>query len=466
MTRSDPEPRTLRNDIDRALERVRERAGRPSGQALRARVRTTTTARRLVVIGLATFLPLVVVSVMLGSALTRTAELTDDVSNEVETLVAPVLQLSDALAETRVLLDRYFTTAQEHDQTAFIAYARRIDTGFADIREVVSTGDDEMQAQLRAAEDSWEFIRDMAADPEFVVPPDAEARNALFATLSSTISSIRRDLVEVADLAASRIVTLATQAEATAGGMRVLLFTAVPAALLAGIVLIGWLVRDLRSGSRELREAAEALERGAGSVRVTEGVSGELAPIARAFNAMAERLERQARELHATANRDELTGVMNRRGFRSDLDAELERAGRYGRPTALLILDIDHFKTVNDTWGHPVGDVVLKAVADEIQDAVRGVDRVGRWGGEEFAVLLPETPPEDARHVAERINRVIRQRVVIAAGEAIRVTASLGVAIFDPANDAEATPDELVSRADAALYAAKSAGRDRVMFAS
>lgn len=456
------EPRTLRSD----LVTIRRAAFRATVARLRVHLSTVTTARRLFLTAIATFVPLLVVAVLLNAALSRTAHLTGEVSAEVETLVAPVLELSDDLAETRVLLDRYFTSGADHDRAAFEAYARRIDSEFESILGVTGLSQAQVQTDALAARDSWHFIRDMVTAREFELPADPAERNALFATLSSTISSIRRDLVDVADVASERIVTLANSAEETASRMRLLLFTLIPAAFLSGSYLVGGLVRDLRRGTRELREAAEALDQGRYDRRITENVHGDLAPVARSFNAMAERIERQAQELHATANRDELTGVMNRRGFQTDLASELERAVRYERPAALLLLDVDHFKHVNDTYGHPAGDVVLRAVADEIQDAVRGVDRVGRWGGEEFAILLPETPRGDAEHVANRVNRVIRQRVVITEGEAIRVTASIGVAVYDPALHGIITPDELMQHADDALYEAKDAGRDRVVFAS
>ncbi|MBW3657820.1 MAG: diguanylate cyclase [Actinobacteria bacterium] len=439
--------------------------------AARRAFRNATTGRRMLLIATATFLPVVLVSFLLGSALNRSAGLTADVTTEVDTLVTPVLALSDELSGAQILLDRYVATGADVDRAAVVSRTRRIDNAFAAL-DAALTGRAEtadgmgITTGLANARASWEFVRDTMAAPGFTVPADAEGQAALLRTLGAEIASVRSDLAGVAELATRRVSAAAAEADRSARGMRLLLLVAVPLSAFLAVILVAWLVRDLRHGTRALREAAEQLEDGRHGVRVSGLTHGDLAPVARAFNAMAERMELQSRELHEIANRDELTGVMNRRGFQLDLETEFERAVRYGRPLAFLLLDVDHFKAVNDTHGHPAGDVVLRAVADEIQDAVRGVDRVGRWGGEEFAVLLPETVRADAEHVAERVAKVIRQRVVIVDGDPIRVTASLGLTVFDPELQVATSTAELVERADRALYTAKEEGRDRVVFAA
>lgn len=433
----------------------------------------------MLLIATATFLPVVLVSFLLGNALSRSAAVTATVTAEVDTLVSPVLALSDELSGAQILLDRYFATGADVDREAVLSRTRRVDTGFAALEGAVAAtsaplagtpptapGPPGIATRVRNARASWEFVRDTVGAPAFTVPVAPEDQAALLRTLGAEIAVVRGDLAGAAELATRGVSEAAADAERSAGAMRSLLFAAVPLSAFLAVVLVAWLVRDLRHGTRALREAAEQLEDGRHGVRVSGLSHGDLAPVARAFNAMAERMELQSRELHEVANRDELTGVMNRRGFQLDLETELERATRYGRPLALVLLDVDHFKTVNDTYGHPAGDVVLRAVADEMGDAVRGVDRVGRWGGEEFAILLPETVRADAEHVAERVARVIRRRVVIAEGETIRVTASLGVAIYDPARHGSVSATELVERADRALYEAKQTGRDRVVFAA
>ncbi|HVM27507.1 MAG TPA: sensor domain-containing diguanylate cyclase, partial [Mycobacteriales bacterium] len=163
------------------------------------------------------------------------------------------------------------------------------------------------------------------------------------------------------------------------------------------------------------------------------------------------------RDVQRLAVTDELTGLANYRSFLSTLDSEVERAARYGRPVGLLLLDVDHFKDVNDTYGHQRGDAVLAELAGRVAAQVRDVDTVARYGGEELVVVLPETGAEGAELTAERIRCAVRDRPFADGGLPVAVTVSLGVAVHEPGRE---TADALVRRADEALYRAKRAGRD------
>jgi diguanylate cyclase (GGDEF)-like protein len=164
------------------------------------------------------------------------------------------------------------------------------------------------------------------------------------------------------------------------------------------------------------------------------------------------------RNLRQYAETDPLTGIANRRRFFSGLEEECERCKRYGTTFSVLILDVDHFKTVNDSYGHPVGDMVLSVVSKRIADCLRASDLLARYGGEEFAVLLPFTGEDGALAVAERIRLEIAHAPVDCDGHSIPVTASIGVACYQD----EADSDLLLRDADRALYRAKDAGRNRV----
>jgi diguanylate cyclase (GGDEF)-like protein len=166
-------------------------------------------------------------------------------------------------------------------------------------------------------------------------------------------------------------------------------------------------------------------------------------------------LHSAAREL---ADMDALTHLPNRRRFQADIDAEWERCRRYGRPMSVAMVDLDHFKRLNDTYGHLTGDQVLRQVAEALTGALRTSDTGYRYGGEELVILLRETAIEDAAAVAERV-RVAVEGVVV-SGSPARVTASLGVA---ERRAAMTHPNELVTVADAALYEAKREGRNRVV---
>lgn len=165
----------------------------------------------------------------------------------------------------------------------------------------------------------------------------------------------------------------------------------------------------------------------------------------------------QFQDVAQAALRDCLTGVSNRAVLDQSLPREIGLARRNGMPLSLLMLDIDHFKNVNDTYGHSTGDVVIKAIAQAISDAVRDSDLVCRYGGEEFSILLNNCQRQGAAMLAERVRGIIsRLECHDADGNIVRVTVSIGIAGLTAEDDASS----LLNRADQALYAAKNNGRD------
>jgi len=177
----------------------------------------------------------------------------------------------------------------------------------------------------------------------------------------------------------------------------------------------------------------------------------------------SEALKGANQDLKRMANTDVLTGLANRRRFMEVLEAEIDRAERYERPLSLVLVDLDHFKEVNDTHGHAGGDEVLRAVADVLAEVCRDVDLAARVGGEEFAILLPETDAHGAERVAERARgRIAEDHHRAPSGAGFRITASAGVASLGR----EVTSGEgLLQAADDALYRAKGEGRNRVVAA-
>lgn len=181
-----------------------------------------------------------------------------------------------------------------------------------------------------------------------------------------------------------------------------------------------------------------------------------LAASAPFFAIFAWRRWREATGLLADADTDALTGLGNRRKAERILDVEFDRCLRYERPLALIMFDIDHFKRINDGFGHPAGDMVLKRVARRVRRKMRNTDYLVRWGGEEFLLVCPETELDGAIRIAERIRRAIGQRPISRVGV---VTASFGVAAYAH----EGTVGQLIAVADRHLYVAKQQGRDRVV---
>jgi diguanylate cyclase (GGDEF)-like protein len=178
-----------------------------------------------------------------------------------------------------------------------------------------------------------------------------------------------------------------------------------------------------------------------------------------AWQARLEGLSAQVGELQRLSSTDGLTGVHNHRHFQERLREEFRRAQRYDDALSLILLDLDHFKDVNDRHGHAAGDGVLREVAGALQRGVRETDLVARYGGEEFAVLLPRTHLTGALTVAERVRRELRA-LRLGPDGALRVTASLGVSSFP--HRSVLTPEQLLLTADEALYRAKHEGRDRI----
>ncbi|MEC4812279.1 MAG: diguanylate cyclase [Scytonema sp. PMC 1069.18] len=165
-------------------------------------------------------------------------------------------------------------------------------------------------------------------------------------------------------------------------------------------------------------------------------------------------------QLKKLASTDPLTGVWNRRYLFTLAEQELNRAQRYDRPFAVLIIDIDHFKRINDTYGHTVGDEAIVFMSQTVLNCLRKVDSFGRLGGEEFMALLPETDTDAAFLVAERIREMIENIVIPARGKQVTMTVCIGVASYTFGND---TVDFIIQRADEALYQAKNQGRNRVV---
>jgi diguanylate cyclase (GGDEF)-like protein len=204
---------------------------------------------------------------------------------------------------------------------------------------------------------------------------------------------------------------------------------------------------------------------------------GELGFMTKVFNHMVARL-RQGRdelakmnqtlrdrnqELHELSITDSLTGLFNRKHLMETLTTEVNRSARYERPFAVLMIDIDHFKQYNDTFGHPAGDEVLKKMADIFGNTLRGSDYAARYGGEEFLIMLPESGTENGMDAGERLRNRVAEESFHSDGRDFAITISVGVAICPEHGD---KPETLISAADTALYKAKEAGRDRVVLST
>ena len=230
-----------------------------------------------------------------------------------------------------------------------------------------------------------------------------------------------------------------------------------PLAIFAGIALAGAVatcglaVRRLRAMLAVARRLAE----GDLGITIDHPGDGLLGQLARSVNAVSAKLS----ETHDAATTDLLTHVSNRGTVLSSLFTEVDRAVRHGRPLSVAFVDLDHFKVINDTHGHQFGDVVLRGVADLFRMNLRQTDVVGRYGGEEFMIVLPETGPEVASEVAEKLRLLVqRRRFQVGPDLSVTVTISIGIA---GGQGKTLRAESLVRDADQAMYAAKSLGRNQ-----
>lgn len=210
-----------------------------------------------------------------------------------------------------------------------------------------------------------------------------------------------------------------------------------------------------------LSRAAKQVQDGDLEVEVPPSGRGEISQLTAVFNDMVRGLRDGRAKLERLSVTDDLTGLANRRFLTAELEREVQRSERHGRALAVLMLDVDHFKSFNDTHGHPAGDAVLQQLAILLRKSARAVDTVARYGGEEFLLILPETPANEAAKVATRICKAVAAHrfVLDAEHTEVSVTVSVGYATF-PAN--AKSPDGLIEAADQALYTSKAAGRNRV----
>ncbi len=221
--------------------------------------------------------------------------------------------------------------------------------------------------------------------------------------------------------------------------------------------------------SGDLDDARIALELPEGNIRSVDALEGEIreriTELGIAMHLENQQLVQRQEDLVRRAVTDPLTGIGNRAAFDQQMASTLERAAREHSPFALFMIDVDHFKSFNDRYGHQAGDRVLETIAHAIDENIHKVDFVARYGGEEFAVIVPATPVDEVARLAERLRRVVETAPCDWYGDVLHVAISIGVATFEEIADSHDAP-AIIRAADEQLYAAKSAGRNQVKMLS
>ena len=240
---------------------------------------------------------------------------------------------------------------------------------------------------------------------------------------------------------------------------RMALLTAVVVVLLHLVFLL-FVLRTIIRPLRLLNNGSRAIADGNYTVRIHTQRNDEIGELGNSFNIMAGAIQKNTNRIKKMAVTDELTGLFNRRHLMQSIELEGKRAGREGKPVGFILLDIDHFKKINDVHGHQTGDHVLRLIADLLRKNTRATDILARYGGEEMAIIAPHADIRQCRQIAEKIRKAIAGNKFMHSTGLFRITVSLGVSCFMPGKKSlDAT--KLIKTADNALYKAKRTGRNR-----
>jgi diguanylate cyclase (GGDEF)-like protein len=405
-------------------------------------------------------LPLLVVILVSYVAFNDLLSTLEEITQEVIEETAPVADLKDLLELAEKHLHDGIRHPENFDSHAYHDLVPIIDQAFAKTHELPFDQITEL-AGVKKSLELWNKVRDQWQLLQTTRLSEADRRHAegeLTANIREAISLLERfrtiSLAEVED------------GRREESRWRYALNLFLPLVLVAGIgiafVLASSLIKAIIEPVRSLKLGAEQLAAGELSYRVGELSHDELGDLAQSFNQMAQKLEQSHQALENLSTLDYLTGLANVREFYRLFNDEVRRAERYQHTFSLIILDIDTFKGVNDTYGHQIGDLVLQEVGCKLRELVRNIDHVARIGGDEFAILLPETGSDHATELAERIRLYFAGHQIYSVRlprPSLRVTISLGLATYPEA--AELAKD-LIAVADQALYRAKNEGRNRL----
>jgi len=369
-------------------------------------------------------------------------------------------QQQGLLLKSAMPVSGYLIHGGSTDKQLWLSLANRVEQGFNAL-DGIHFGEEKERKLLATAKGEWQRARLLADRVMAAEQPMSNVAMPMmreefdkhiglsYSALEDILALARQELVEQVEqtyLLKDKLLLLSVT----------LMVTAVILILLVGTALS----RSIMGPLNHLLEGAVRFGRGELDYRVPVLNNDGLTNLSTAINAMAQHLEESRCVLEEMSRRDGLTGLLDKREFERSLNRNIDRYRRYGQPFCLIMLDLDHFKKINDSHGHPVGDEVLKSVARVVTNETRDVDIAARYGGEELVVILSSTTLPSARVIAERIRASVSSlRVGGMAAKSLEITVSAGIASFpDHADNSE----DLIAHADRALYEAKAAGRNQV----
>ncbi|MEO1988570.1 MAG: diguanylate cyclase [Martelella sp.] len=353
------------------------------------------------------------------------------------------------------------TDVNDFAQTGDESYRDRFETAERDIaanlRDLEMITDDypSFEPVLEGVSQQWALLLQAASD---VAPLPGTADQPLM-RFESVIAETGKRVESIAE--SMRLLNEESHRQALETMERLDRFAAIAGVLALVFSGIGIFIIDqaLIRSTDKLVEGAMLVAGGTRNREIEVQVPPELASVAQAFNTMLKQINQQEDALSAAARADGLTGLYNRREFDRALDEAIAVSKESGEPFSLLMIDVDHFKQFNDTHGHLAGDDALRQVADTIELSARENDRAYRYGGEEFAMILPGLRTYEATAIAERLcNTIAAQTLILPDGQKQTLTVSIGISVFSP----RVSPPNIIELADRALYAAKMEGRNQV----
>ncbi len=373
-----------------------------------------------------------------------------------------VLNLKALALKAVNITDGYLISGGVEAKNDFNALNKEINTTYAGIYSV--TDSKEKQSMLDSAFEEWQQVRGICMA---ILGSQKSQQDTVALEIQQQYIALNDHAMKLEDTL-DRLYTMdLNDSKDINERVKALDERTIPVILLLFIMSLGintvaivLIIRSVVIPTHVLARAAHNYAQGSLSYRIPLDSRNEIGELARTFNYMAEKLESSYTAIKDLAIHDGLTGIFNHHEFQKRLLWEIKRAGRYKRTLSLVMMDIDRFKTFNDTYGHQAGDTVLRAMGDYLRNAIRSSDEAARYGGEEFALIMPETPAETAFITAQRIGaEIARLPIAIDEGVIINITMSIGVATFP--QDA-ATKEELIAAADRTMYRAKHLGRNRV----
>lgn len=382
-----------------------------------------------------------------------------DIVHRQSVQIVPAQKLRILIWDTLLPVDEYLEEGDQGYRASYRLHRTQIESGFAELTKVVE-GDPSVQTVVKRAWENWMaadgYATDLFSEPVQPGSPRAvqgmhrfhseiaAASDKLGAVFQGIYAEIERDH-EIADLSYERSIWIAGIAAALS-----------LMAIVGGVFLIG---RVIGSSVDRLVDGAVRFADGDRDHRIEVQVPPELHRVAEEFNHMISRIQESEKTLAELGRLDSLTGLPNRRAFDGAFAELWARFVKLDEPCCLMSIDIDHFKSINDNYGHAAGDEVLRSTAHLMKSNMRPADRVYRVGGEEFAVLMPETTADEAQEVAERIRQSIAATPVPFDNSEVQLTISIGLAEAMDGVESKL----VIEAADAALYLAKNSGRNRVV---